>query len=274
MKVWLLLSPQEQKRAILLLFMIIITTFLDTLGVASIVPFMAVLTNPEIVDTNNILNKIFQTLSIFGIENKNQFLFVLGIFVLLLLVSSLAFKALTAYAQVRFVNMREYTIGKRLVESYLRQPYSWFLSRNSADLGKNILSEVGQVVSNGMTPTVDLIAKGLISISLIISLLVANPKISLIVGFSLICSYGLIYFFTHYYLKQIGKKRLKNNELRFTSLSEAFGAAKEVKFGGLEHIYINRFSKAAQIFAKTQAAQKVIAQLPRFMLEAIAATFI
>ena len=270
MKIWLLLSPREQKRAILLLIMIIIMTFLDTIGVASILPFMAVLTNPDIVDTNIFLYKFFQSLGFLGVENKDQFLFVLGIFVFLLLVISLSFKALTAYAQVRFVKMREYSIGKRLVKGYLSQPYSWFLNRNSADLGKTILSEVGEVIVSGMMPMVEFIAKGLISISLITLLIIANPKISLIVGLSLIGSYGLIYYFTHFYLNRIGKSRLENNELRFTSLSEAFGAAKEVKVGGLEQTYIDRFSKSAQIFAKTQASSKVIAQLPRFMLEAIA----
>jgi hypothetical protein len=39
-----------------------------------------------------------------------------------LLVTSLAFKALTTYAQTRFALMREYSIGKRLVEGYLHQP--------------------------------------------------------------------------------------------------------------------------------------------------------
>ena len=39
--------------------------------------------------------------------------------------------------------MCEYSIGKLVVETYLRQPYSWFLNRHSADLGKTILSEVG-----------------------------------------------------------------------------------------------------------------------------------
>ena len=43
--------------------------------------------------------------------------------------------------------MRHFSISKRLLEGYLHQPYSWFLSRHSADLGKNILSEVGIVVS-------------------------------------------------------------------------------------------------------------------------------
>ena len=46
------------------------------------------------------------------------------------------------YVQPRFALMREYSIGKRLVEGYLHQPYSWFLNRHSADLGKTILSEV------------------------------------------------------------------------------------------------------------------------------------
>jgi hypothetical protein len=63
--------------------------------------------------------------------------------------TSLAFKALTTYSQTRFALMREYSIGKRLVEGYLHQPYSWFLNRHSADLGKTILSEELDVFRDG-----------------------------------------------------------------------------------------------------------------------------
>jgi ABC-type multidrug transport system fused ATPase/permease subunit len=136
MKVWYLLSPQEQRRGILLLFMMIVMAFLDTIGVASILPFMAVLTNPELIETNIILNNIYQATMVFGVKNKFEFLFVLGISVFFILVSSLAFKGLTIFAQERFINMREYSMGKRLIEGYIHQPYSWFLNRNSADLGK------------------------------------------------------------------------------------------------------------------------------------------
>ena len=270
MKIWYLLSISERKRAILLLIMIVIMAFLDTLGVASILPFMAVITNPDVVETNFFLNHIYQTSTIFGVENIQQFLFFLGVFVLFLLITSLSFKALTTYAQVRFVRMREYTIGKKLVEGYLRQPYSWFLNRNSAELGKNILSEVSQVIQTCMMPLVELLAKGMISMSLIVLLVIASPKLSLIVGLILIGTYALIFYFTNYYLSKIGKKRLENNQYRFATLNEAFGGVKEVKVGGLEQTYIKRFSKSAQMFAKTQASAQVIAQLPRFMLEAIA----
>jgi ATP-binding cassette, subfamily B, bacterial PglK len=102
---------------------------------------MALLANPELVQTNAVLNAAFTISSHIGIHTTQQFLFALGVLVFVLLVTSLAFKALTTYAQTRFALMREYSIGKRLVEGYLNQPYSWFLNRHSADLGKTILSE-------------------------------------------------------------------------------------------------------------------------------------
>ena len=70
--------------------------------------------------------------------------------------------------------MRQYSISKRLVESYLHQPYSWFLNRHSADLGKTILSEVNQVIGGGMAPLLDLVAKVIVTILIIFLLLIEN----------------------------------------------------------------------------------------------------
>ena len=136
-KILSLLSCHERKRLVLLTALITIMALLDMIGVASILPFMTVLVNPSIIETNMYLNNIFQFSKKFGIETDQEFLFFLGIFVFILLFISLAFKSLTIYFQIRFVQMREYSIGKRLVEGYLHQPYSWFLNRNSSDLGKN-----------------------------------------------------------------------------------------------------------------------------------------
>ena len=269
-KIFFILSSRERKNAGLLFLMILIMALLDMIGVASILPFMAVLTNPDIVQTNIILNKMFQASSIFEVENTQQFLYVLGVFVFVLLVTSLIFKALTNYLQIRFVQMREYSIGKRLVEGYLHQPYNWFLNRHSADLGKTILSEVSQVIGSGMNPLMEVIAKGMVSIALIVLLILADPKLALIVGCSIGGAYSLIFYFTRSFLDRIGKERLKSNEIRFTAVSEAFGAAKEVKLSGLEQIYIKRFSDSAKSFAQTASAAAIIRLLPRFILEAIA----
>ena len=265
-----LLNPHERKRAGVLLFMILIMALLDMIGVASVLPFMAVLTNPDVIETNIILNKSFKFFQLFGVKNHQQFLFGLGVCVFILLVFSLLFKALVSYVQVQFIQMRQYSIGKRLVTGYLQQPYSWFLSRNSADLGTRVLSEVSKVVGGGLRPLMMLIANSMVAITITTLLIIADPKLAIAVTFSLGAAYGVVYKFVRDYLDRIGKESLRSNELRFTAISEAFGAAKEVKIGGLEQTYIKRFSDSSQIFAKHSATSTVINQLPRFALEVVA----
>ena len=114
-----------------------------------------------------------------------NFLFALGIGVFILLFLSLFFKALTTYAQMRFTYMREYALCKRLVERYLHQPYDWFLTRNSADLGKTVLSEVDQVISKGLNTMMNLIAHSLVTLSIIILLIFIDPLLAIIVGTTL-----------------------------------------------------------------------------------------
>jgi ATP-binding cassette, subfamily B, bacterial PglK len=265
-----LLTLQERKNLYLLTLMVLIMAFLDMVGVASIAPFVAVLANHEVIETNIILNKMFRISQKFGVQNNHQFLNVLGFFVLMLLIISLTFKALTTYVQVRFVQMQEYSIGKRLVEGYLNQPYSWFLNRHSADLGKNILTEVGQVVGNGIQPIIELIAKGAVTIAILILLIIVNPKLALIVGLSLSITYGLIFYFISNFLDLTGKKRLNNNQQRFIAVSEAFGSIKEIKVGGSEKIYNNHFSDSAYALAQSMTSFQVVNQLPRFILEIMA----
>jgi len=269
-KLLFLITAQERKRGVLLLIMILIMALLDMIGVASILPFTTVLVNPSLIETNLILNKMFQISTNFGVENNQQFLFALGILVFVLLTTSLAFKALTTYAQIRFIQMRGYSIGKRLFEGYIKQPYDWFLNHHSSDLGKNILSEIGQVVGGGINPLIELIAKGAVAITIITLLIITDPKLALIVGFTLSAAYGLLYYFIRNFLTKIGKERMRSNKLRFGIISEAFGATKEVKVGGLEQIYINRFSDSALTYARATSFSHFISHLPRFALEAVA----
>ena len=269
-KLIFLLTPYERKGVFLLLIMVTIMALLDMIGVASILPFIAVLSNPDLIDTNLILNKLFLFSSNFGVENRTEFLVFLGLVVFLILICSLTFKAFTVYIQTRFIFMREYSIGKRLMEGYLHQPYSWFLSRHSSDLGKNILSEVSTVIGNGLYPLISIIANFILTFAIIVLLITVDPKLALIISLSLGISYLLIFYYVRTFLRQNGEERLKNNKLRFTVISEAFGAAKEVKVCGLEEVYIKTFSNAAQNYARNYASSQVVAQLPRFILEAIA----
>ena len=262
-----LLTLQERKRAILLFIMIVIMAMLDALGVASVMPFIAIIANPDLINSNTFfvyLNDFF------NFKDTLNFIFFIGVLVFLILLFSNAFKALTTYAQLRFTFMREHSISCRLIEGYLHQPYHWFLNRNSSDLSKTILSEVQQVVSGALLPIMTIIAQGMVVIAMILLLIFIDPKLALIVGVILGIVYGLIFGLVKKFLSRIGNDRFEANKDRYKAVNEAFGAIKEVKLGGLENSYIYRFSRPSYIHASLQAASQVVGQLPRFALEAIA----
>ena len=268
-KILHLLSSKERKRVVLLLIMILLMALLDMIGIVSIMPFIAVLTNPELVETNFILKTAFIKSGMFGVETKQQFLFLLGFFVMVMLVASLIFKSLTMYAQSRFTAMCQYRIAKRFVEAYLYQPYSWILNRHSADLGKTILSEVGVVISKGLKPLMSIITQSIVALMLIIMLTAINFKVVLILGIIFGLAYFFIYMFVRDFLTRIGKERLKANELRFNTVIESFGAFKEIKIGRLEKIFVERFSKHAKTYADHQASAEIVSMLPRYIIEVI-----
>ena len=269
-KLFNLLTRPERRRAGLLLGMILVMALLDMLGVASIMPFMAVLANPQMVQTNAVLSTAFQAAGALGITTVQHFLFALGMLVFVLLIVSLAFRALTAYMQLRFAGMCEYSIGRRLIEGYLHQPYSWFLNRHSADLGKNILSEVNMVIGQAIVPAMNLVAQAAVTVLLLLLLVLIDPVLALMAGFVLGAAYGLIFKVTSGLLARIGKDHVHANQARFVAVSEAFGAVKEVKVGGLEQVCIQRFAAPTQTYIRHFATAGAIGLLPRFALEAIA----
>ena len=76
--------------------------------------------------------------------------------------------------------MREFSIGSRLVKNFLYQPYTWFLSRHSAEIGKTVLNEVSLVVGKGLTPLMSMAAYSLVALTMITLLFIFDPKLTFI----------------------------------------------------------------------------------------------
>ena len=268
-KISFLLSKKERLHAILLLVMTLIMAFIETLGVASILPFVAILSNPQVIETNNILSTVYQTVKNFGIETEQEFFIFLGIFVFILLILSIIFKVLTIYFQIRFSKMCEHNISVRLIKGYLNQSYSWFLNRNSSILGKTILSEVSNVISKGLMPLMSLVTNFFLIIFLCILLIVAEPKLTSIAIITISLFYGITYMLNLNLLKKIAKAVFEANEGRYKISSEAFGAFKEIKISGLEETYIDQFYRPSKTIAQNSGLFQVLNQVPRFTLEAV-----
>jgi ABC-type multidrug transport system fused ATPase/permease subunit len=265
-----LLTVSERKQAFMLLTMILVMAFLDVLGVSSILPFVALVADPGLLETNIYLAEAYKIGQRFGINSPQQFLILLGVLMFGVVVSSLAFKMLTIFVQLRFMLKREYSIGKRLMEGYLSQPYAWLISKNSSDIGKTVLSEVNYVVHNSLVPMMELIAQGLVVIAMFTLLVVVDPVLAFCILFIFGLSYGVILLTTRKFLARIGEQRVTANKERFAAVNEAFGAFKEVKMGSLEDVCVTKFSFPAKSYAEHQASELSIRWMPRYVIEAIA----
>ena len=269
-KIRLLLTNKEYRQAIFILFLTFIMSLVDMIGVASILPFITILTNPNLISTNTYLKSFYEFSNSIGINTQQDFLILLGAIVFFLLIISLSIKALTTYLQVRFTLMREHSIGKKLIENYLHQPYSWFLSRNSSELGKNIISEVSITVNQFFMPMMNLITNFFIIIILLLMLIFVEPILTITIIIFFGALYGIIFLMIKTYLNKIGKKRLAANQSRFMVINESFGSPKEMKLKGLEEKYSELFGEYSKYFANYQSYSQIIARLPRFGIEAVA----
>lgn len=239
----------------------------DMLGVGSIMPFLTVLGNPEMIHSNQYLHTIY---NYFGFTENNSFLIFLGISALFVLLLTAFIKSVSNYAQFRFVNMRRHSIGQKLLKKYLRQPYEFFLNRNSSDISKTILSETDQAITQAIQPAFKLLSHLTVAIFLIALLIAVDPFFAFILTIIFGGFYTFIYWAIRKYLTKIGVLRAKVNTSRFKIAQEIIGGIKDLKILGRENAYLDRFVRPSFEFSSYAASNASLAQIPQFLVEVIA----
>lgn len=264
-----LLSHDERAAGLRVLAMVVGMAGLETLGVASIMPFLAVLSEPTLIETNPALKFSFSAAALVGVFTKEQFLVILGACGFFLIIFSALFRTLTHYKMNQFIEMRRHELGSRLLENYLLQPYVFFLDRHSGDMSKTILSEVDQIIGSVYRPAYSMISYSVVVVALIAFLIVVNPIMALMGGGVLGALYGATFLAVKGVLAKLGRTRVEANKHRFMAASEAFGGIKDIKLLGRESSYLSRFIPPSKAFAETQAAHQTINQVPKYIIEAL-----
>ncbi|KRB83122.1 ABC transporter ATP-binding protein [Sphingomonas sp. Root710] len=261
-----LLTAQERRRGVFLLGMAAIMALFETLGVASIMPFLAVLSDPTLVDSNAQLATIYGYL---GRPPKSEFLVQLGAVSFMVVLVSASFRIVTNYFLNEYTEMMRHSLSHRLLDTYLRQPYEFFTRNNSSDLAKSILSEVDQVTQNFIRPLIQLVSYSVVGLCILAFLFSLNFKVAISALVVIGGSYAGIFLSVKRVLTRVGRERLAANRERYSAASEALGGIKAIKLLGREDAYLSRFRTPSIRQSKTQAINTTIAQLPKFLIEAI-----
>lgn len=266
-KLWELLSLRERRQVLLLLLLMLGLGVFEMAGVASLFPLITVLSNPSLIETNNYLNATYQTL---GFTSTNGFLIFLTSGVFVVITVRTIFTSLTNYSLLRYAEMRSQSMSSRLLGSYLRRPYIYFLNRHSADMGKTVLSEVEQVIYGSLMPALQFVSKLIISTFLLALVVSIEPAVALVSILVLVVSYTLVYTLIRGYLIRRGAERLEFNRMRYRVAQEVLAGVKEVKVGGLELSYLRRYDEASGYFHRLKVHLSLVKQVPQQLLQILA----
>ena len=266
-KIISILSINERKKGLIIILISLLMALIDSLSASSFMSFMSLINNKNYINENKFLYHIKNYL---GIKSDFDFISIFGICVICIIVAAILLKALNSYAQLRYIHTLEYTVARRLINLYLKQPYEWFLNKNSSEVGKTVLNEVAELSRVSINSIMTLISSSLIIICMLTMMLIVNSTVALSIIIIFLATYCLIFLTTRLMVVQIGNNRFSSNSERFLAINELFGAIKEIKISGQEKIYLNKFSSPAAQYSKSYTNAKLLQQIPRFGLEIVA----
>ena len=262
-----LLSDEERWKVVGILVAAAGTGIIETFSVASIMPFMAVVASPGLIQENSMLAWLG---AVSGTETYSGFLLVLALLVLVILLLSHAFIALTTWLVAKFVWQKHHILSRRLLTRYLAQPYPFFLGRNTSELSEHLLREIETVIRGVLNPAMDVLVKGIISVLLVGFLAYVDPLLAVVVAVVLGGAYVGIWSVVREKQGEIGTQQLDANRKRFRVATEAFQGIKELKALGRESLILERYSDESRRFARHSTQHELAARIPRNVMEVIA----
>lgn len=264
--IWKILTPSQRWQFCVLLFVNIFATAAEVLSVFSVLPFLAIAGDPSLARQQPGLRFIWD---FFGFTTDLQFVIAAGVitFLSILLTNVINMGAL-AY-RTWFCNAVVTDMSDRLFRGYLHQPYAFFLTRNTAVLGKDLLNEIQAFYTHSLEAVTVVVARGLQVIAVAAALVAFDWKTALVAAALFGGVYSLIFVFLKPWIYHYGAIRYHANEARFRLAAEALGGAKEVQLFGRQDWYADAFLHECRLMATTSNRLTIASLSPRYVIEVL-----
>jgi len=259
---WDVLQSSERRSLIGVFALILIGTVLETLSVGLMIPVLSVIAS----DSQRI------SLGFFSIEpsvDKSQLIQIAVGLILAVYVLKNVFLAASTWIQRGFLTRVTSRIAARMLEVYIRQPYTFHLRKNSSTLIRNT-QDASILVAGGVEPMLTILTEGLIAFALFTVLVVVEP-----VG--TICVIGVLLFATFIFQKFFDQKLQRWGALRqiqkgsiIQTIQQGLGAVKDVQVLGREEWFVNEHRERQTLDANLLRRINTVQAVPRLWLEVMA----
>lgn len=261
-----LMSKKEKIRFVFLIIGSMLLGVIEVLGVSSIMPFIAVASQPELIQTNEYL---FWAYTFFGFTSDKSFLLALGLLLFVFVLLRNIYLALYTYAQTHYTSMRRHSLSLKLFHVYISQRYPFFLNKNSYDFVKNINIEIERMINGTLMQLVNIICYLFQILLLTAFLFYVNTFVTLSITLILVSVYALVYIIIKKEVHSLGVERYKMTSLLARIVNEAFWGIKETKITGCEQTFIDSYTPPSKKFSHNFTKEEVINIIPKYILEVV-----
>jgi ATP-binding cassette subfamily C protein len=268
-KIRYLLTRREKIFCALIVLMMIIGAGLEVLGIGLVMPVVALLTKPELIEQNKYIHFIYKILQP---ESNEQFIFTLCILLVVLYFGKNLFLLLMTYCQSKLIYGKAADLSVRLYKSYINAPYTFHLDHNSAGILNNI-NLIQQVSGGVLLPFLMLITESAVITGIFILLLWFSPSVTIVLAATTSLGVCLLYYPLKNYNYKLGRETRNHSRGIFQSVMQGMEGIKEIKVKHCEKGFIKSFAIHETKHCNSTMLQYFSGQFPRFLIEAFIVAF-
>ncbi len=262
-----LMTPQDKRQLLLILLLSIINGLFNVIGIASILPFISIISEPELVETNAYLRTFVE---FFGLQSYTSVVLTFaGIsFCLVLLGNVLG--GLDVWMSQRFGLMKELTLSHKLLSVYLHTDDVRFFGRKNSERTKNILADVDRVIIDTLFSMLDMLSNILVALFIFILLLVVSVQATLIISLGIIAVYLLVYLFTSNRLHSLGEEFADLETEIYSDVLDALNLQREIKLARKQSFFVDRYYRSFAQMARNRLKSELLSLVPQQVIEVVA----
>ncbi len=260
------IMTEKQKRQSAAIFILIIGGALfETLGVSAILPFIQSIMEPEELVNKWYIAVIVRTLNL---KDTYSIVYLCGVFISLVYVIKNVYLFASSRIQSKFRWRFQKNLSTKMLASYMKRPYVYFLDINSAEIIRTLSTDVFgvlEILQNGFRFFSEFFTVVLIGIFTISVDAVMALQILLIAG---LCFFGITFFFKNR-LSKIGAKQRDANVERTKCAYQAVNGYKEVQVMQRADCFVEAYEEAYEGQRKLEVSFETISALPERLIETV-----
>lgn len=247
-----------------LLVAIVIGALAELAGVAIILPIVNLATDDNYAE--NILCRKIMDLT--GLQAREEILLVvIGLTIVIYIVKNIYLSWMYS-CLYRFSAVVKKRLAVQLMESYLKQPYAFFLQKNTSDLIRSVnqdTSQLYEVILNCLFVA----SNGLMSLVLLTTVVIVNPVMALVVFLLLVLCAGVIILGVQKKTRYYGRRNQTLSGYLIKYLQQTFEGIKEIKILNSEPYFIRAYANAYQEQTDVVRRYHLVNLIPKYMIEAV-----